>query len=349
MAEPETKEPNGVFERRLRALAGVVAPTTAVGALLFYFGYVSSRAEYEYFGIDVDAIGLGTQDYIMRSPQPLLVPLLVLTLIGISALLLHARTLRRIENAATASKTSTQDSKRQNSDPQNSGPQSSEHQDSEYQDSEHQLARLSHMARRNRNIGLGTLGVGVTLLFVYALVGSWQMYALVTPVLIATGGVLAAYYAHVLELLHKRTTRPTSSGHGEKHSPAAPYTAPLRAATVLLYVVIAASVFWATATVAQWTGRGIARRLAHDLENLPTVILDTKERLYLRSPGIAETVLPPSAGQTFHYRYRNLRLLIEGHDRLFLVPATWSASDSTTVVPFDASTRVQFQFVNERP
>ncbi|GAA1981238.1 hypothetical protein GCM10009838_48050 [Catenulispora subtropica] len=71
--------------------------------------------------------------------------------------------------------------------------------------------------------------------------------------------------------------------------------------------------------------------------------------MYLHSPGVEETILPATPGQTFHYRYRNLRLLIEGHDRLFLVPATWSASDSTTVVPFDGSARLQFQFVNERP
>ena len=64
--------------------AGIVAPITVVGALLFYFGYVSARAQYEYFGIDVDTIGLSTQDYVMRSPQPLLVPLLVLTLLAVA-------------------------------------------------------------------------------------------------------------------------------------------------------------------------------------------------------------------------------------------------------------------------
>ena len=200
MAEPEHEpelelelEFDGVFERRLRAFASVLAPTTAVGALLFYFGYVSSRAEYEYFGVDVDAIGLGTQDYIMRSPQPLLVPLLVLALIGVSALLLHARTLRRIEHAATASKAAPQNSERQNH-PERRKPDSQdpENQKPDFENPEHQIARLSHMARRNRNIGMGVLGAGVALLFAYALVGSWPMYALVTPLLIAAGGVLAA-------------------------------------------------------------------------------------------------------------------------------------------------------------
>jgi len=76
-------------ERWVSFAAGIVTPVTLITALLFYFGYVSSRSQYEYFGIDVDAIGLSTQDYVMRSPQPLLVPLLVLSLIAVAGLLLH--------------------------------------------------------------------------------------------------------------------------------------------------------------------------------------------------------------------------------------------------------------------
>jgi hypothetical protein len=114
-------------------------------------------------------------------------------------------------------------------------------------------------------------------------------------------------------------------------------------------VVIAAGVFWATATVAQWSGRGQAQDSARHLDRLPRVILDAKERLYLRDPGVEETMLPPAEGQTFHYRYRHLRLLIVGHDRMFLVPDAWSASDSTLVVPMDGSVRVQFQFQNQPP
>src|SRR6476620_8009654 len=63
---------------RVYSFAGnIVAPATALSALLFYFGYVSTRAQYLYFGLDVDTIGPSTQAFVMRSPQPLLVPLLV--------------------------------------------------------------------------------------------------------------------------------------------------------------------------------------------------------------------------------------------------------------------------------
>src|SRR3954467_6043174 len=76
------------WERGYKVATSFVAPATFVTALLFYFGYVSSRAKYAYFGIDVDTIGLSTRDFVMRSPQALLVPLLLLTVLG--AVLLSA-------------------------------------------------------------------------------------------------------------------------------------------------------------------------------------------------------------------------------------------------------------------
>ena len=80
--------------------AGVIAPASVLSAVLFYFGYVSSRSQYEYFGVDVDAVGLGTQDYVMRSPQPLLVPLIVLTLLGAGLLVGHAAIRDRVISSA---------------------------------------------------------------------------------------------------------------------------------------------------------------------------------------------------------------------------------------------------------
>jgi hypothetical protein len=76
-------------ERWVNFAVGIGTPVALITALLFYFGYVSARSQYEYFGIDVDTIGLSTQAYVMRSPQPLLVPLLVLTLLAVAGLLLH--------------------------------------------------------------------------------------------------------------------------------------------------------------------------------------------------------------------------------------------------------------------
>jgi hypothetical protein len=301
----------------------IVAPATLIGALLFSFGYVSSASEYAYFGVDVDTIGLSTQDYIMRSPQTLLVPLLVLTLAGAGFLTLNAAVRGRIA-AATAPAGAAQ--------PAAKPAQQAEH--------------IRRMVQRSRILGLALITAGVLLLFTYTYVRSWQFYGLVTPLLIAFGAALIAYTSHLLNLLQRGQPPAAAKDAGSLRAPHADSSVlARRTASILICFVIAASIFWAAATVAQWSGLGLAQYQAAHFNDLPSVILDTRERLFLTDPGIGEATLPPSEGQTFHYRYWGLRLLIEGQDRMFLVPDKWSASDSTLIVPLNGSVRVQFLWV----
>jgi hypothetical protein len=286
-------------ERWASFATGIVAPATVLSALLFYFGYVSSRSQYEYFGIEVDTIGLSTRDYVMRSPQPLLVPLLVLTLATAGALMLHITIRARLD-----------------ADRDTRGRE-----------------QLEQTVARVRLTGVVLLAIGVLALLGYALVGDLVYYGLVTPLLIGLGAAIVAYTSHLL-----RKVRSSAS-------PVAPY----RVVVVLLAMVTTTCAFWATATTAQYSGRGLAQYDARHLDRFPVVILDTKERLYLRSPGVEETMLPAADGQTFKYRYRRLRLLVVGQSRMFLIPDTWSASNTTVVVPLDGSARVQFQFQNDPP
>ena len=314
--------------------ATIVAPATVLGTLLFYFGYVSSRSQYAYFGVDVDTIGLSTQDYIMRSPQPLLVPLLVLTIVGTGILLLDAAVCGRIASVVT-------DAAEDVNAKRGAG-------------SARRVEGIRRIACRSALFGLVVLAMGVTLLFTYAYIRDWAFYGLVTPLLFALGAALVVYASRVLNLLKRLSERQgltTAKVAGPARATDARDGSVLarRTAGVLFYVVIAANIFWATATIAQWSGRGLAQYDAQHFDHMPSIILDTKERLFLRDPGIQETVLPASEGQTFHYRYRHLRLLIEGHDRMFLIPDEWSASDSTLIVPLDSSVRVQFQFQNQPP
>lgn len=325
MAEQAPPQPSQL-EHWVSFGATIIAPATVLSAVLFYFGYVSSRAQYQYFGVDVDTIGLSTRDYVMRSPQPLLVPLLVLTLLGLGGLVLHTAIRRRIAAAVADAH-----------DPETASD----------------VVQIRRLAQRGFVGGLALLGVGVVLLFVYAYIRDWPLYNLVTPLLIALGGLVIGYAWHVLNMVSapERGTMIRARVGGT--------VALRRSAGVLIGVVVAASLFWATATIAQWSGRGIAQYDARHLDHFPTVILDTAERLYLtdgcrhpadpQSACIQETALPKSPGQTYHFRYRHFRLLIQGHDRMFLVPDVWAASDSTLVVPLDGSVRVQFQFQNQPP
>ncbi|MDQ1535760.1 MAG: hypothetical protein QOE58_153 [Actinomycetota bacterium] len=323
----EDGKPGTPFERWARMAGSSVAPATAVSGLLFYFGYVSSRSQYEYFGLDVDTIGLTTQDFVMRSPQPLLVPLLVLSVLGAVAVLVHAVIRARLRAAFAEPAPAP-------------------------------AARARTWTRRATAMGLFLLVAGFVLLFLYPLLSEWQPFNLVTPVIIALGGSVSAYAlsaARFVADLESSTAAPAAPPATTASTATTATTAGSRsvwlrpAVSVFILLAVAASIFWATATVAQWSGVGLAQNQARHLTELPSVILDTRERLYLTSPGLSEVALPPSTGQTFHYRYRSLRLLIQGHDRMFLVPDQWSASDSTLMVRVDPSVRLQFQFRNQPP
>src|SRR4051794_30921381 len=139
---------------RLQAIAGsvssFVAPVTLISAILFYFGYVYTTTQYNYFGLDVDTIGLGTQEFIMRSPGPLLTPLVAASLIAVVVGRFHAALRRRIE-VATA-------------------------------EAPWRLRRFRRLAFGFASVGWIGLGLGAVLLFGYALLGPLvPLYDLVEP------------------------------------------------------------------------------------------------------------------------------------------------------------------------
>jgi len=288
-------------QSRIRELissaSSVIGPAGAATALLFYFGYASSRAQYEYFGLDVDTIGLGTQDFVMRSPQPLLVPLLALGLTSAAVAGIHTSIRRRIDALPADSP----------------------------------VRRPVHSAMLGSVVaGAATLSVGVVMLFAYGNLRDWRPYPIFTSLTLASGAAVTVY---------SLTLRRVILG-GRRSG---------NAVLIAVYLILAASTFWATATLAQLSGRGSAQYSALHLDRFPGVILDTKERLHLTSPGVIETTLPVAADQTFRYRYRNLRLLINGRDRLFLVPDVWSPSNSTLMIMISSDVRVQFRFQNDPP
>ncbi|MFI6582717.1 hypothetical protein [Embleya sp. NPDC050493] len=70
-------------------LASILAPTTVIGALLLYFGFVYTDALYEYFGIDAQTLGFATQDYLLRSAGPLYLPAGVTLALGLVTVLAY--------------------------------------------------------------------------------------------------------------------------------------------------------------------------------------------------------------------------------------------------------------------
>src|SRR5215471_18378930 len=60
----------------LRILAMIGSPVALATALMFYFGWIRTRAEAQAFGYDTSVTGMSVQDFVMKSITVLYVPLL---------------------------------------------------------------------------------------------------------------------------------------------------------------------------------------------------------------------------------------------------------------------------------
>jgi hypothetical protein len=73
-----------------RLLGTVVAPTTLLTSLLFYFGWAHAYYFYDYFGINSTLLGLTTRDYVQRAADGLFIPMMVVACAGLLALWAHS-------------------------------------------------------------------------------------------------------------------------------------------------------------------------------------------------------------------------------------------------------------------
>lgn len=73
----------------LQTLGSVIAPTTLLTSLLFYFGWARTRAQAEYLGMDESVFGFSTQDYVLRSISAMYLPLAVGLIVALLWLLAH--------------------------------------------------------------------------------------------------------------------------------------------------------------------------------------------------------------------------------------------------------------------
>lgn len=81
-ARPRDEAPS----KALRVFGSLLAPTTVLTALLFYFGTRHATYFCERFGVHYSVLGLSASDYLIRSADGMLVPLTVVAAAGLAAL-----------------------------------------------------------------------------------------------------------------------------------------------------------------------------------------------------------------------------------------------------------------------
>jgi len=76
-------------ERLLELLSTVIAPTTLVTALLFYFGWMRTNTLFQYFGIEATMLRFSPSDYVLRSVDTTFIPMSAVIFLALGALGLH--------------------------------------------------------------------------------------------------------------------------------------------------------------------------------------------------------------------------------------------------------------------
>ena len=187
-------------------------------------------------------------------------------------------------------------------------------------------------------VTLGILAVGRALVGLFNVEVSTVETPGTTPLSLALGPLLTAYGIWICWRIARNPA--LQAWHD---SP------PMRQVRIVALAAVGAllvvGLFWAANSFAWAFGTGRAYEEAGRLPDRPEILIDTKERLVALPPEVVETSLASPGNspdkEGFRFRYGGLRLLIEADGRLYLVPAAWTATSRTIVVPYDDSVRVQ--------
>jgi hypothetical protein len=88
----ETSRPSAASGSRWRAtteIFSLLGPATLLTGILFYFGYVSARSFYTYFGVSLSALDYSPTGYLVRTADTFFRPVATLLVVLLAALGLH--------------------------------------------------------------------------------------------------------------------------------------------------------------------------------------------------------------------------------------------------------------------
>ncbi|MFJ6086414.1 hypothetical protein ACIQI8_34000 [Streptomyces sp. NPDC092369] len=317
---------------RLGTLFGaVVAPSTFVTALLYYFGYWHAYWFFDYFGVNSTMLGFGTVDYLMRSLDALFVPMVVVAAGSLIAFwghtLLSARLASRIGSPSLR-------------------------------------IFVPFVAGVGFLLALGgfwsVLDARVFL----------RDHLVAAPLSLAFGVILLTYALHLYRALppvagpptprndddpenepaNSTNNEPADSTNDDPERSSPPAASPTTrrpewtavAEWGVVFALVGLSLIWAANDYAAAVGRGRAEQQASQLADSPTAVLYSERRLDLGAPGVREVRCrdPKSA---YPFRYEGLTLLMQSADQYVLLPQAWTPATGVAVVlPRTDSVRIEF-------
>jgi hypothetical protein len=99
-ATAEDLGPGDALPRLLKIFGGIIAPTSLLTGLLFYFGRTRSSGYYRYFRVNSTVLDLTTNDYLLNGIDGLFVPIAVTCMLALVVLWLNRLLLIRVSGEA---------------------------------------------------------------------------------------------------------------------------------------------------------------------------------------------------------------------------------------------------------
>jgi hypothetical protein len=334
----------------LRSLGTVVAPTTALTAILYYFGWARARAQFIYFAVDQKELGLSTTDYLLRSIGGAFWPVILIFVVILVGLWMHSTMNQALRNpevpvwgvravfaclVAAGVLLAIRG-----------------------------YTGITRPGSRDAVWTLFILGALILLLWVYlamllaprtvrlfhnrvlymatlllplvvcaALVTARRHRVIelaqgfdyaITPLSVAAAVALLSYAIH----LSRRLT-PTQDRSARLDARTQRLAAITQAIALLL---IGFCLFWFIGNYAGATGNTTAYAIARELDKQTGVVVYSAKRLQItNAPGTHETSLP-GTDSAYRFKYTGLRLLAQSKGRYYLLPDGWSAIHPVTIV-----------------
>lgn len=288
--------------RALDLLGKVVAPTTLVVALLFYYGWLRTNALFLYFGVSQSVLGLSVQDYLLRGfSNVTFAALRWILILALGAIWAHVGIGRLMEG-------------------------------------EHSLRSQRFLIWLARVL----LGLGLLLVLGSEAALRFDPYHRIEYLyypLIWTPGFGLTIYGLSLWWRLRQVGAPSDQTQTQSGVTGTPVIPKLlrQVSWGLIVAILLMGLFWIVADFADWVGTWQAKQFVRGLTNYPSVIIYSREPLGIQAPGVEEHEIS-DVPSVYRYRYTGLKFLIRSNEEYFLLPASWSRAQPITIILPDNDT-----------
>lgn len=286
----------------LEAIGGIVAQTTLLSALLYFFGYMFVDYLAQGIGLDANTLGYSTRDYVLRSFSPIVPAFGFLLLVGLVVVAIHTKVKGWV-------------------------------------DAGRRLSMVDRLALSMAVGGIVLLASAVLAIFhLYEHIApgfdDWlEANRIVLPLSVLVGIIGMAYGVQV----HKVWLSSGEEREALRREPR--WLRSLRLAIV--FVLVGVNVFWAANEWAAHSGKRAAVGLIRGLSGYPQAIVHSKMDLGIASSGEIELERLADAADGYSFRYEGAKYLTRSAGKYFLLAGSLTEGVRTIVLTDDDSLWVE--------